>query len=73
MNDQPETVEDALGVIADIIDSEQFTSYIRQGLDAGHELNYRLKIIQGTQGIVVAFVSEKKLPARPLKTFVRLQ
>ena len=68
-----ETVEQALEAVADIIDSEQFCDYVRKGLESGHELNYKLTIKSGPQGAVIAFVSEKNLPTRPLKTFIRLQ
>ena len=68
-----ETVEQALEAVADIIDSEQFCDYVRKGLESGHELNYKLTIKLKPQGVVVAFVAEKNLPTRPLKTFLRLQ
>jgi hypothetical protein len=72
MSDQPETLEDALGVVADIIDSEQFSDYVRKGLEAGNELHYKLTVRTVGQGIVVSFGAEKKFPVRNLKTMIRL-
>ena len=72
MNDA-ETVEEALEVIANVIDSEQFADYIRKGLEAGVELNYKITVKQAGQGIVVSLGSEKKFPIRNLKTLIRLR
>jgi hypothetical protein len=68
-----ETVEDALEIIADLIDSEQFADYIRKGLEAGIELHYRLTVKEVGQGIVVSLGAEKKVPVRNLKTLIRLR
>jgi hypothetical protein len=73
MNEPAQTVEDALEIIADIIDSEQFADYIRKGIEAGNELHYKLTIKESNQGIVVALGAEKKFPIRNLKTLIRLQ
>jgi len=68
-----QTLEEALDIIADTIGSDQFTDYVRTGLAAGHELNYRLIIKESNQGIVVCLQAEKKVPARNIKTLIRLQ
>lgn len=72
MNDA-ETVEEALEIVANIIDSEQFADYIRKGLEAGVELNYKITVKQAGQGIVVSLGAEKKFPIRNLKTLIRLR
>ena len=69
---QIHTVEEALEAVADSIDCESFVDYVRKGLEAGHDLNYKLTIKDSTQGIVVSFVAERKFPTRTLKTFIRL-
>lgn len=70
---EAETVEDALEIIADIIDSEQFADYIRKGLEAGIELHYKITVKEVGAGIVVSLGAEKKLPVRNLKTLIRLR
>lgn len=67
------TVEEALEIVADIIDSEQFADYIRKGLEAGIELHYKLTVKESGQGIVVSLGAERKFPVRNLKTLIRLQ
>jgi hypothetical protein len=73
MSEHPETIEDALGVVANIIDSESFCDYVRKGLEAGSELHYKLTIRELGQGIVVSLGAEKKVPIRNLKTMIRLR
>lgn len=72
MSNDVETLEEALGVVADIIDSEQFSDYVRKGLEAGNELHYKLTVKEVGQGIVVSLGAEKKFPVRNLKTMIRL-
>lgn len=73
MNEQIETLEEALEVVADTIGSNPFSDYVRAGLESGQELNYRLIIKEAGQGIVVSLTAEKKLPARNIKTLIRLK
>lgn len=73
MNDPVETLEEALNIIADTIGSDAFSDYVRKGIEAGHELNYRLIVKEAGQGIVVSLTAEKKVPARNIKTLIRLQ
>ena len=73
MNDPINTVEDALDVIADTISSDAFCDYVRKGLEAGLELNYKLTVKASGQGIVVSLGAERKFPVRNLKTLIRLQ
>lgn len=69
---QIETLEEALDAIADCIGSDTFTDYVRKGLEAGYELNYRIAVKDAGQGIVASLTAEKKVPARNIKTFIRL-
>lgn len=73
MNEPIITLEAALDAVAGIIGSDSFSDYVRKGLEAGLELNYRLVIKDAGQGIVVSLAAEKKVPARNIKTLIRLQ
>jgi hypothetical protein len=73
MTEQIETLEEALDEVADVISADSFSDFVRKGLESGLELNYRLIIKQEGQGIVVSLLAEKKMPARNIKTLIRLQ